>query len=713
MWNQALRRVVHAEERQQEERRRLQLVQAASAASCAPNGVATNADVPVEAGQSAVEGEIPQTAVDATASNAENGTPEPGNEVVYMDDIEDDDYLQKHLLSRPTSAWSCLENTQQANCLALNASQTLMAVGERDGRVIIWDNTTIRVITRELDPTLIALPVVGSPTGEKVNGEAGSAAKAANGAKKTKADAGDAEGSVENDDASVEDEEDERMEDAASVEEDVATEEDEAEDNTHDESEETKTEDEADTSGGGAVLMLSDLRVVKTALKVVSQCAWSCDSQWLFAGCEEKSTRRARLCVWNVEAATLVSAFRFDGAITALSAHPHDPKLVVVSFWNSRPVLLDVGSGQRTELENVPLENPQLTQPTPQSNSRHPVLASCARFGRSGKRIYCATSKSTLAVLDADTLQCLDTLMLNVIVQFVDLCVNLRETALLLTSSKGIHEFALDASVTAETANTGNGSTEAATAATEEHPLGLRELALHSTGAVRAPWAVCCFSGGEEFVVGTPVVRHRHVGENGLFTWHRASALGKTTAQHNVGVKDGVLALAWDRTRHSVLAVSTSGALHVLEEQFSTTWPGAMYPAGFRLITDNELHLDVFDRDAEERKREKEELAEAAQDSLVDVFTVQNPTTEFPGDDNLAGASFPKSESDEPRYIPAIPIVYYHRRHLHQLHGAAYNEDKHFGLGQSVFEPLKGALGKQKKSNSRKSKRSNRKRRRR
>ncbi|POM80141.1 Hypothetical protein PHPALM_2061 [Phytophthora palmivora] len=618
MRNQELRRVVHAEEEQQAERRRQQLAQAASASSCASNSTAPASEVPVEASLSTAIGDKVSDPTAPDTSRDDTKPPEPKNEATYIEEQEDDDdYLQKHLLSRPTSAWTCLEDTQQANCLALNASHTLMAVGERDGRVTIWDNTTIRVITRELDPTLIAMPAVESPTDEKVKGQDDVNGKTDDGAKKNKADVGDAEGSGENDDASVEDEEEERTEDAGSVEEDVATEEDEeVETEDNNESEETKTEDEADTAGGGIVLTLADLRVVKTALKVVSQCAWSCDSRWLFAGCEEKSTRRARLCVWNVGAATLVSAFRFDGTITALSAHPRDPKLVVVSFWNSRPVLLDVVTGERTELKNVPLENTEVTQPTPQSNSRHPVLASCARYGCSGKRIYCATSKSTLAVLDAATFQCVDSIKLNVIIQFVDLCVNLRETAMLLTSSKGIHEFVMDSPREPETSK--DSSIEVSATVTEDHPLGLREVALHSTGAVRAPWAVCCFSGKEEFVVGTPVVRHRHVGENGLFTWHRASTLGKTTAQHNAGVKDGVLALAWDRSRKSVLAVSTSGALHVLEEQFTTTWPGAMYPAGFRLITNNELHLEVFDRDAEERKREKEELTEIAKHTPVD-----------------------------------------------------------------------------------------------
>ncbi|RMX69996.1 hypothetical protein DD238_000680 [Peronospora effusa] len=703
MWNQVLRRIVHAEERQQEDRRRQQLAHAASAASSASTSAGLSSHLLVEASQSVLEDEKSLTGGRIVASSDKNKVLEPTKTVEEEgDDKEGADYLQKHLLSRPTSSWSCLEDTQQANCLALNTSYTLMAVGERDGRVTIWDNTTIRVITRELDPTLIALPTVESiKDADKLNGQEKATVKTKSGAKKkNETSLGNDERVVKKDDTSVEDEGEERTDDVVSVEEDVATEEEEKVDADEDKTLETTIEDEGDTVEGGAVLTLADLRVVRTALKVVSQCCWSCDSRWLFAGCEEKSTRRARLCVWNVEAATLVSAFKFDGTITSLSAHPLDPKMVLVSYWNSRPVLLNIVSGERTVLESVPLENAEITQSTPQSNSRHPVLASCARYGHSGKRIYCATSKSTLAVLDAVTLQCLDSFKLNVTIQFVDVCVNLRETAVLLTSSKGIHEFVMNPAV--EPATPKDIQDIKSVMAAEEHPLGLREVALHSTGAVRAPWAVCCFSGGEEFVVGTPVVRHRHVGENGLFTWHRASTLGKTTGQHNVGVKDGVLTLTWDRLRQSVIAVSTSGALHVLEEKFTTTWPGAMYPAGFRLITDNELHLDVLDRDVEERKIEKEKLTEAAKHTPVDVFTVMNLRSEFQGECDFAGAFLSESSFDKLCYIPAIPIAHYHRRHLHQHHEGAFNEDRHFGLGQSVFEPLKDAMDKQKKGNARK-----------
>uniref|UniRef100_A0AAV1TR22 Uncharacterized protein n=1 Tax=Peronospora matthiolae TaxID=2874970 RepID=A0AAV1TR22_9STRA len=526
MWTHVLRRVVRAEERQFDTRRRQQLAQAQSTASSSSTAIPPVAGVAPRASQSpspiatassrADKHQILETENSVVHTESEHRYPHHQNED-DEDDEGDGDYLQKHLLSRSTSVWSCLEDTQQANCLALNASLTLLAVGERDGRVTIWDNTTIRVITRELDPTLIAVPVMYGQSavltrkrdaGEALTGGEQHAGLAA------------ANELVEGKKKEKKEEEEEEEEEVKTLErEGIAT--------------TAGNEDSGGIGGrdemgsGGAGLTLVDLQVVKTALKVVSQCAWSCDSQWLFAGCEEKSTRRARLCVWNVEAATLVSAFQFDGTITALSAHPLDPTLVVVSYWNSRPVLLDVVSGKRIVLENVPLENEEMPQSTPQSNSKHPMLASCARYGRSGKRIYCATSKSTLAVLDAATLQCLDSLKLNVIVQFVDLCVNLRETAMLLTSSKGIHEFAMD-STTAT--GTSQHARDAVCTGAMEHPIGVREVALHSTGAVRAPWAVCCFSGGEEFVVGTPVVRHRHVGENGLFTWHRASKIGQNSS---------------------------------------------------------------------------------------------------------------------------------------------------------------------------------------
>ena len=97
-----------------------------------------------------------------------------------------------------------------------------------------------------------------------------------NGVKKThvKTSVRDGQRAVTKDNMSV-DEGREKTEDVTSVEEDVATEKEEDveghEDNTN-ATEETKKEDDGELEENGAVLTLTDLRVVRTALKVVSQC---------------------------------------------------------------------------------------------------------------------------------------------------------------------------------------------------------------------------------------------------------------------------------------------------------------------------------------------------------------------------------------------------------------------------------------------------------
>lgn len=395
----------------------------------------------------------------------------------------------------------------------------------------------------------------------------------------------------------------------------------------------------------------------------------------------------------------------FDGAINYVSAHPGEPDVVLVSYHNALPVRLNVRTRETTRLEHVPTANPILNTTVP-ANSRHPSLVVAAKFGTTGAWIYCVSSKSTVAILDSATLACVHSATLSVVVQFIDVSVDYRETALLLTSAKGIHEFAIrstesDAATVVDTVVNGReGDTSSLSSISSLSPptRALSEVRLYSTGAVRAPWALCCFSDDERFVVGLPVVRHRHVGESGLYTWHRVT--GKV--QHNAGVKDGVNAVVWDTRRDSILAVSTTGALFVFEEEFTTTWSGPMYPPGYRLITDNELHAAAMDAElaaAESAKREAMATATAADDEVIDVFTIDEEPTIGPVSAQRApmphlATRLEPTVANELVYIPAIPIAhhYHHRKHHHAFHGGhAYNEEKHFGLGQSIFEPLKVA----------------------
>ncbi|TYZ67586.1 hypothetical protein PybrP1_003355 [[Pythium] brassicae (nom. inval.)] len=771
MWNAALRRVVRdEEEREREKRAAAQLRLRRDAQQQQQQEAAgVNSTVAVVTSSSTIESSS------TTDNNADN---ENENENEEEEEEEEDD-VQRHLLSRPKSSWSCLEDSQQAFCLAMNRQRSVFAVGEREGRLSIWDNVAMRVITRELDPTLVVVPEPEAGDSAAGGGEgpvleAREAPEAteptqereatSSGDDATPDDGGDDE-SAANDDGSVGAEDDEEDDDEGDEDED--DEGDEEEDNNTEEEEEEEDGDVDDdveedddkkatgkkrvlssdpaspaaaaalsaaddapqdptlshpltvaagsaANGGDSSsssrvrggLSLEELRVVKTSLKVVTCCAWSCDTRWLFAGCEEKGNRRGRLCVWDVAAASIFATFSFDAPINYVSAHPGEPDVVLVSSHNALPVRLNVRTRVATRLEHVPTANPTLHTTVP-ANSRHPSLVVAAKFGTTGAWIYCVSSKSTVAILDSATLACVHSATLSVVVQFIDVSVDYRETALLLTSAKGVHEFAIrttepDAVADADTSG-GDASSSPSSLSPSLSSLSpsssstrtLSEVRLYSTGAVRAPWALCCFSDDERFVVGLPVVRHRHVGESGLYTWNRAS--GK--AQHNAGVKDGVNALVWDPRRDSILAVSTTGALFVFEEEFTTTWSGPMYPAGYRLITDNELHAAAMDAEvaAAESAKRAATAAALAEDDAIDVFTIDEAPTIGP-----ASAQRPPmahlvtrlepAVANELVYIPAIPIAHHHRKHHHAFHGGhAYNEEKHFGLGQSIFEPLKVA----------------------
>lgn len=339
---------------------------------------------------SAVAVDSVAVAADTDAASTQEGHAEEDEEE------EEEDYIQRHLLSLPKSQWSCLEDSQQTFCLAMNRQKTVFAVGEREGRISVWDNVSIRVITRELDPTLIALPdapeaaeltameagkdvaATGYEAADKQEHEAkesgsmdedvalrGSGGVTPEDEEKEDDSATNDDGSVEADDDMDEEEEEDEEEDVASVEEGDANTEEEQDDEEDDEDEdmddmeedEEQENDEASsstaaqkkkrstrrsvpTSSSSAVasgsaqslesdassaikqhsngLSLDDLRVVKTSLKVVTYCAWSCDTRWLFAGCEEKGNRRGRLCVWDIEAASIFATFGYRNFVIAI-----------------------------------------------------------------------------------------------------------------------------------------------------------------------------------------------------------------------------------------------------------------------------------------------------------------------------------------------------------------------------------------------------------
>lgn len=393
MWNAALRRVVRDEEEREREKRaaaQLRLRREAQRQQQQEAAAGANTTTTVSVVTTTTSSSTTTETTSVNHNNIVDNEEENGDEEEEDEGEDDDDHVQRHLLSRPHSSWSCLEDSQQAFCLAMNRQRSVFAVGERDGRVSIWDNVAMRVITRELDPTLVAVPEthpsVESSSGDGVEVETREGVGGGTTERRTTTEReatssgddatleddgdGDEEEAVTNDDGSVEAEdneenneeedenEEERDDEDNDREADGNTEEEEEEDNDRDDDRDDDRDHDRDDSkktvattpertvsavesvealddtaqeptvapqstvatgspaddGDSHVragLSVEELRVVKTLLKVVTCCAWSCDTRWLFAGCEEKSNRRGRLCVWDVAAATIFATFRY------------------------------------------------------------------------------------------------------------------------------------------------------------------------------------------------------------------------------------------------------------------------------------------------------------------------------------------------------------------------------------------------------------------
>jgi hypothetical protein len=344
-----------------------------------------------------------------------------------------------------------------------------------------------------------------------------------------------------------------------------------------------------------------------------------------------------------------------------VSGHPKDPNIVLLSVHNSEPILLNVVTNSTKKL-NLPFAEEIATSTASTNSSKNPYLLVCAKYGRSGKKIYCLSSKSTLSIYDSQTLDCISNISDdNTLpsVPNVDISITRDESHLICTTSKGVLEF-----------NTKNLS---------------EEPKVYATGSVRAPWSICCYSGDENFVVGLPVQRLRYVGEQGFYSWNRRSF----RMQHNMGLKDGISTIEWEPLKQSLIAISSTGGLFYLEEDFKSNWAGPMYPAGFRLLTDNEWYMEPEDEFDIKPNQDEHDLSKD-KSLVVDVFTKSK---------SLHGFDEPL-EKDELLYLSSIPIFSQFKRHGQVLPvpGGSQNnpvEEKTFGF-QSVFEPMPKSLQKAK-----------------
>ncbi|KDO26981.1 hypothetical protein SPRG_07694, partial [Saprolegnia parasitica CBS 223.65] len=425
--------------------------------------------------------------------------------------------------------------------------------------------------------------------------------------------------------------------------------------------------------------------------KQATVCAWSANGRTLAVACEHKASgKRSTLLVWDVESSVLIAAVALESMITHISFPPRSVSLAPSSLQdNTHTLLLSCFNGDVLELVMSPraageeaapsplqlvpfrqdaassLETPAVqlrvrhvdvtgmvdaicgeSSATPSVRNQAPIVL--AKYGP--EHIYCLTMKGLLAKIDPVSLQLVHGVPLPQ-VQHVDLFVD-AETVL-VPSMKGIHEFAAGS---------------------------LDEVYLYNAGAaVKSPWTMCTKSHDGQFILGLPLPRGILVGEKGMYLWKRHAS---SQMWHETRFGMNMTAIAWHPEKESLTVISAAGTVNTLEIEYKSPWPGAMYPPGFTLITDNVIYdepEDEFDNNMQLCT-----LAHCDASEVVDVMSVEAHQT---------SASFP----DDLKYVPASPLAT----------GEAHNvdDDSQRDVG-SVFRPMKRENSSPPKAPSKKSRKS-------
>ncbi|RHY85667.1 hypothetical protein DYB37_004062 [Aphanomyces astaci] len=427
--------------------------------------------------------------------------------------------------------WHEIDGAEKATCLAFNPWGTLLSVGEKEGLVILWDFSSIPNIIRELGPKTVS--------------------------------------------SSIPD------------------------------------------------------------IKQATSCAWSPDGRILAVACELKaasgSARKGTLLLWEVATSTLIAAVACESVATHVVFPPRSiqspPSSGDESQETMSSVLLSCASGDlqtiswRTAAARTTDDAPSTLHyiepskasslhfhtctidtvsifaavgtgespaaaPSTAASARNTAPVVMAKFG--ADVIFVASMKGGIAMLNPHTYAVIGGLS-SVVLSSADLYVD--ASSLLVPSTKGVHEVHL-----------------------LPHAPWMEEGRVYTAGAaVRAPWIMASKSPDLQFVLGIPQPRGLFVGEKGMFMWRcRRPSNGSSLDEdgedcdhsninnahdmyHDHRFAGEMVAVAWHPTRESLTVVSSAGSVHVLEVQYESPWPGAMYPPEFVLINDNVVYEEPED----------------------------------------------------------------------------------------------------------------------
>ncbi|CAK4675933.1 hypothetical protein LEN26_006811 [Aphanomyces euteiches] len=418
-------------------------------------------------------------------------------------------------------------------------------------------------------------------------------------------------------------------------------------------------------------------------IKQANSCAWSRNGRILAVACELKAPgRKGTILLWDIEHSTLIAAIACDSMATYIVFSPTSRSYsLLVSCANGELQTLSwEATANHTQSEVAP--SPQFyyradsfvrhvnifamdtisifasicgDATVPQSTRNfNPLIM--AKYGHNC--IYCVSLKGAVAMLNPHTYELIAGLVLAPI-SSVDVFVD--STSLLVPSTKGVHEIELSST----------------------SPF-LVESRLYTAGAaVKAPWIMASKSPDGQFVLGIPQPRGLFVGEKGMFMWERRAKKPHDDEEeedeedgdrmyHDHRFSGDMVAVAWHPRRESLTVISSAGSVHVLEVQYASSWPGAMYPPGFTLINDNVIYEEPEDE-----------------------FDVQPTTPAITNDPSIAVDIMTISDDDECngdslKYIPASPLTTWNHE------AAAFEDDDVSSIFSSMKESIAAKAKKRK-----------------
>ncbi|KAK9798921.1 hypothetical protein WJX73_000407 [Symbiochloris irregularis] len=319
----------------------------------------------------------------------------------------------------------------------------------------------------------------------------------------------------------------------------------------------------------------------------ITTLAWSANGRFLASGSTDKS-----VVLTNVELGTQEARVLRSGAITRISLNQHDHYCCLASYASGPAELISLRDQACKALPYITVEGEGKHA---KASTGGTVLAE-ALFDRSGSLIFVSQSRGTIAVLDASTLQHIDTIKVTGHNRITSMALNSKGTALLANcSDRHVRLYHINSAADAQrlTGDQLRSHVASNKAPAEGSLLGLQPPILQLQRSFddkvdRRTWRAAAFTGNGEHVGAASLTAHEHM----IFIW---DIWGKLEAVLR-GPNESIVDMAWHPTKAILATISSTGLIYLWARIYRENW--AAFAPDFEELHDNfeyEEREDEFD----------------------------------------------------------------------------------------------------------------------